>query len=210
MDKIVFLGGNGHAIELYEYMKRDGIEIAGYYAPQPDALSEWVPYLGNENKNFDSTCFYVVACGLIPLRKKLIQFIESHQLKPYTYISKRANVSTIAKIGAGAQIVPQATISGNPEIGKYLLANIDTMVAHQSIIGDNVVLSPGAKITGNCKVGDNVTLGSNAALIPGTIIEHDAEIGIGAVPRRFVEAGILVKLPPCEIKDRQRLHTNIL
>ena len=106
MEKIAFLGGNGLAIQLYESMKRDGIEIVGYYAPQPDALSEWVDYLGDENEIFNADYSYVVACGLISLRKKLIQFIEKNHLKTYTYISPEAYVSSIAQIGEGAQIVP--------------------------------------------------------------------------------------------------------
>lgn len=210
MNKIAFLGGNGHAIELYEYMKRDGIEIVGYYAPQPDALSEWTNYLGNEDDAFDSECFYVVASGLIPLRKRLINFIESQRLRTYTYISKEAHVSTIAQIDVGAQIVPGAVISGNPIIGKYSFVNACAMIAHQSIVGENVVLGPGAKITGNCRIGNNVSLGSNAALIPGTRVEDDVEIGIGAVPKRLVKTGKYVKANSCTVIDLQALHANIL
>lgn len=210
MEKVVFLGGNGLAIELYEYMKRDGIDIVGYYAPQPDTLSEWVKYLGNENEDFDSSYSYVIACGLMPHRKKLIHFIEYNNLKTYTFISSEAHVSTMAQIGEGAQIVPGAIISGNPVIGKYVLVNACAMIAHQAAVGNNVVLGPGAKITGNCKIGNNVTFGSNVALIPGTRIEDNAEIGIGAIPKRVVKTGKFVKAPVSDTVDMQMLYSNLL
>ena len=210
MEKIVFLGGNGLAIELYEYMKQDGINIFGYYAPRPDTLSEWVPYLGDERYGFNADYSYVVACGLMPLRKKLITFIEENNLTTYTYISKKAYISSLATIGEGAQIVPNTVISGNPIIGKYVFVNAFGMIAHQSIVGNNVVLSPGVKITGNCNIGDNVMMGSNVSLIPGTRIENDVEIGIGAIPKRLVKTGKFVKGPKSDVIDMQIFKSNIL
>jgi UDP-3-O-[3-hydroxymyristoyl] glucosamine N-acyltransferase len=201
MEKIAFLGGNGLAIELYEYMKRDGIEIYGYYSPEPDSLSEWVDYLGDERIKFDPELSYVVASGLISTRMKMIDFIRMNKLKPYTFISKLASVSGIAKIGAGAQISPTAVISGNPNIGEFVFMNSCSLIAHQSNIGENVVVGPGAKITGNCTIGNNVALGSNVALIPGTKIEDNAEISIGAIPKRLVKSGRFVKAPSSEVID---------
>lgn len=209
MEKIVFLGGNGLAIELYEYMKRDGINIVGYYALEPDTLSNWVEYLGNENEGFDPDYSYVVACGLIPLRKKLINFIEKNNLKVYTYISERAYISSLAKIGEGAQIVPNTVVSGNPIIGKYVLVNAHSMIAHQTVVGSNVVLGPGVKITGGCNIGSNVAFGSNVALIPGTRIESDVEIGIGAIPKRLVKTGKFVKAPKSDVIDMQILRSRL-
>lgn len=210
MEKIVFLGGNGFAIELYEYMKHDGIEVAGYYAPAPDTMSKYIPYLGDEREGFERDCSYVVACGLIGLRKKLISFIDSNELRPYTYISKNAYVSSIAEIGEGASVVPNTVISGDPKIGRFLVMNAFSMIAHQSEVGENVVLSPGVKITGNCKVGDNVLFGSNSALIPGTKIQSDAEIGIGATPKRLVKSGKFVKAPVGDVIDLSLLRSDIL
>lgn len=201
MDKIVFLGGNGLAIELYEYMKREGINIYGYYSPKPDSLSEWVDYLGDESKEFNPEYFYVVASGLIPLRQKMITFMRENHLKPYTYISKLAYVSSMAQVGVGSLIVPNAVVSGNPVIGDYVLMNAFSMIAHQSVVGDNVILSPGVKVTGNCKIGNNVAMGSNVALIPGTRIENNVEISIGAIPKRVVKAGKFVKAPTSEVID---------
>ena len=84
------------------------------------------------------------------------------------------------------------------------------MIAHQSVVGNNVVLSPGSKVNGNCRIGNNVTLGSNVALIPGTRIEDDAEIGIGAIPKKLVKSGKFVKAPASSVVAMEMLHSNML
>lgn len=57
------------------------------------------------------------------------------------------------------------------------------------VIGDNVYIAPGAKIIGNCKIGDNVAIGANAVVtkdlpdnsvvvgIPAKIISYDGAEG---------------------------------
>jgi len=210
MEQIVFLGGNGHAIELYEYMSREGIVPVGYYAPHEDTLSKWVKYLGSEEEKFNSEYLYVVASGLISIRKRMIKFIESNHLKTYTYISKYAYVSSIAVIGEGTQVLPYAIISGNPVIGKYVLSGVHSLISHQAVVGNNVVLSPGVKISGNCCIGNNIMFGINAALVPGSVVNDDSEIGIGTVPKKYVKANQFVIAPKSKVCDIELVKTKIL
>lgn len=210
MSKIVFLGGNGLAIELYEYMKQDGIDIYGYYAPKADELSRWVTYLGDERDSYDIDASYVIASGLISLRSKLIRFIEEQKLTSYTYISSRAYISSLATIGRGSAILPNAVVSGDPVIGDYLFMNVAGQIAHQSVVGNNVVVGPGAIVTGNCKIEDNVALGTNVSLIPGTYIGRESEIGIGAVPKKRVKQGRYIMVPKSEVVDKELLNSKMI
>ena len=210
MRDIVFLGGNGLAIELYEYMKQDGIEIKGYYAPKPDELGKWVPYLGDERDGHDQNASYVIASGLISLRSKLIGFVEENNLEAYSYISSRAYISSIASIGKGCVILPNSVVSGDPVIGDYLFMNVAGQIAHQSVVGNNVVVGPGAIVTGSCRIYDNVALGTNVSLIPGTTINTNSEIGIGAVPKKRVREGRYVMVPKAEVVDMELLNNKMI
>ncbi len=210
MDKIVFLGGNGLAIELYDYMRHDGIEIYGYYSPEEDSLSEWTRYLGDEKDGYDNDYKYVVASGLISIRDKMIRFIDRNHLKTFSYFSRDAYISSLAVFGNGIQIVPGAIISGNAVIGNHVFVNAHGLIGHQAVVGNNVVVGPGAKITGNCHLGNNISLGSNSALIPGTQLEDNVEIGIGAIPSRYVRSGKYVKCLKNEVVDLSILNSNIL
>lgn len=193
----VLLGGGGLAIEIAEYMISEGYRLCGYYDPHEDVDSSAVmPYLGDERHEFSRNVYYIIGAGLIPLRMKMISFIETHGLEVGTFISKCAYVSSLAKIGKGAVICPFSVVSGNPNVGNYILMNSMSNIAHHAIIGDNVVIGPGARVNGHCVLGNNVTLGANAALIPGTSIANDAEIGILTYPRRKVRQKKLILSRP--------------
>lgn len=183
----VLLGGGGLAIEIAEYMLSEGYRLCGYYDPREDADSSAVmPYLGDERHKFSRNVHYIIGAGLISLRSKMISFIEANDLEVGTFISGRAYVSSLAKIGKGSVICPFAVVSGNPNVGNYVLMNIMSNVSHHAVVGNNVVVGPGARVNGHCVLGNNVTLGANAALIPGTKVANDAEIGILTYPRRNV------------------------
>lgn len=179
----MLLGGGGLAIEILDYMSFDGIKPVGYYSPEKDDdLSGVLSWLGNEKDSYESRFTYVISSGYTHIRKMMIDFIEKNNLDVYTFISSQSYVSSLAEVGKGAVIAPYAAITGNPIIGKYLLANIHSSISHHSIVGDNVVVGPGARITGRCQLGSNVYMGANSCLLPETIIENDIDIGISTFP----------------------------
>lgn len=115
------LGGGGLAIEIAEYMLTEGYSLHGYYAPCEDADSSVIlPYLGDERCKFSRNLCYIIGAGLIQLRSKMISFIEANDLEAGTFISRHAYLSSLAKIGKGSVICPQAVVSGNPSIGSYV------------------------------------------------------------------------------------------
>jgi len=88
-------------------------------------------------------------------------------------------------------------------------------------IGDDVAIGPGTKIfsysnhyedgkkvteskmTKDVSIGNNVFIGANCSIFPGTVIEDDVVIGAGSVIKGRVEAGGVYAGSPCrKIKDR--------
>lgn len=201
MEKYILLGGGGFAIELYEYMKADGIEIAGYYAQDNNLeLSEWIPWLGDIDtvavEKMDKTAQYIVAVRLLRYREKMISFIEEAKLKAGSFISSRAYYSTFAQIGKGAVIFPNAMVTGNPRVGDYLFMDAQSIISHGDVMGNNIVIGPAVIITGDCMIGDNVTFGVNSAILPGTKIGSNTEIAINTYPQRNVAANSCILSKP--------------
>lgn len=191
MEEYILLGGGGFALELYQCMSLEGKKVKGYFAKEEDEkLSKHIPWLGYEEnmkeEELDKKASYLIAVRLIKLRKKLIQFIDKHDLIAGSFISKEAYCSQIATIGKGMIAFPRAMITGNPVIGDYFFIDSLALVAHGDIIGNNVVVGPAAIITGDCIVGDNTTFGVNSCCLPGTKIGSNVEIGIGTYPQRRV------------------------
>ena len=197
MEEYAILGGGGNAVEISEYMLAEDKKICGYYSlEENNLLSSMIPYLGDERKNFNPNLKYIVASGLINIRKKMINFIEKNNLQVGSFISKHAYLSKNFDCGKGLVVAPFAVIGQFTNIGDYVFINVHGTVGHDAYIGKNVVIGPGAIITGSCKIGNNVMLGSNAALVPNTILEDDVEIGILTYPMRKVKAGRFILSEP--------------
>lgn len=191
--EIVFLGGGGLALEMYDYMAQEGINIVGYCSPKEDeTLKGILSWLGTEKEVHNPKFNYVIASGWIDVRKKMINFIQMENAKIFNFKSSKSHISSFAKLNEGFFIAPYACITGNPTIGKYCFMNIYSSISHHSQLGDNIVLNPGARIGGRCIVGNNTIMGANSSLLPETILGEDVEIGINTYPKKTVESNMLV------------------
>ena len=67
------------------------------------------------------------------------------------------------------------------------------------IIGDNVYIGPGAKLFGNLKIGNNVSIGANSVVtksfednvsiagVPASVISHKTTLELGMFPEGFLD-----------------------
>ncbi len=200
----VLLGGGGLALEIYEFMIHDKVRPRGYYSKtESPQLKGVLTYLGDEadpDNHIDSKSCCLLAVGDLELRRELITRMESLKLNAGCFISSQAYVSSLATLGKGAIVAPLSSITGNPNIGAFLLLHYGASISHDSCLGTNVVLSPGARITGGCHLGNDVTLGTNAALIPGTRIGDHCKIGIETFPPRKVESYSNIVYAPGQVR----------
>ena len=200
-EKFYFLGGGGFAIELYEYMSSENIEILGYYAQSdsPD-LSVYIPWMGDmdekEYADFDRDAKYILAVRLIKYRDKMIRFMDRMNLEAGSFVSSLAYRSRFAKLGKGAVVFPNAMITGNPVVGDFLFMDAFSIISHGDIMGNNIVIGPGVIVTGDSEIGNGVTFGVNSAILPGTKIGNNVEIAINTYPRRRVPDGSSIIAPP--------------
>ena len=200
MSKIFFLGGGGFAIELLEYMTTDGITVSGYYSLDEDKeLSKYIPWMGFERDKIgelDREAEYIIAIRQLKLRRKLIDFIKSNNLKIGSYVSKSVYFSQFANIGKGLVAFPRAMITGNPVVGDFFFIDANSIISHGDVIGENVVVGPAVTICGDCTIGNNVTFGVNSAVLPGTKIGDNCEISIQSYPNRVIPSDSVVVVKP--------------
>ena len=76
-----------------------------------------------------------------------------------------------------------------------------SIIGHHDVIGDNVVVGPETIITGACHLGSNISLGANATLLPGTILDDEVEIGLGTFPKKHIRTGRIVVGKPGKTLD---------
>ena len=74
------------------------------------------------------------------------------------------------------------------KLGGNIVIGLNSQIHHDSVIGENVVLSPRVTICGNCKIEDNCFLGVSTTVIQGITIGENSVISAGSL--------ILKDVPP--------------
>lgn len=122
--------------------------------------------------------------------------------KYFTFIDPNANIlGEDVEIGEGSIICAGCVVTTNIKLGKHTHLNLLSTVGHDTQIGDFFTTAPGAKISGNCSIGDRVYFGTNASVKQKITICDDVTIGLNSgVVKDIDQKGIYVGLPVKKIK----------
>ena len=142
----------------------------------------------------------VVAIGDLTIRKNLIEKMPSGT-KYFTFIDNSANLIDVhnIKIGKGSIIGPNCILTTNINIGEHSQLNLASSIGHDCILKEYFTSAPGARVSGNCEIGNRVYMGTNAVIKEKIKICDDVTIGMGAcvvkdikVPGTYI--GVFAKL----------------
>lgn len=124
------------------------------------------------------------------------------ETKYFTFIHPTAQIlDPEVKIGVGSIVCANTIITTNVEIGDHAHLNLLTTVGHDVSIGDFFTTAPGAKISGNCKIGNRVYFGTNSSVRQKIDIVDDVTIGLNAgVVKDITKSGTYVGVPAKKIK----------
>lgn len=189
--KLALIGAGGFANEVKAYL---GVELMCFVDEE---------YYKPNNKNilplskFDPQEYKVlVAIGDSKLRKDIISRLPK-DTKYFTY--KHHSVQIIGgdvEIGDGSILCAGVIITTNCQIGKHTQLNSHTYIGHDSVIGDYFTTAPGAKVSGNCNIGDCVYMGTNSSIRQKINVCDDVTLGLNCgVVKDIVEPGTYVGVP---------------
>lgn len=122
--------------------------------------------------------------------------------KYFSFIHNSAQIlGNDVEIGEGSVVCAGVIITTNVKVGKHAHLNLLTTIGHDSNIGNFFTTAPGAKISGNCIIGDNVYFGTNSSLKQKIKICNDVTIGLNAgVVKNIEEPGIYIGVPAKKLK----------
>lgn len=158
--------------------------------------------------NSDREREFLVAIADPATRATIYDQAVSNGALPMSLVARNVNLSASATLGQGHIICPYASVTSQVCAGVGLHMNISSYLAHDSVIGDFVTISPQAFCGGNVVIGNRVFVGAGARIIqsrPGQKISigDDAVIGMGAVVTKSVLAGLtVVGCPATILADR--------
>jgi len=202
-DRLVLIGGGGHALVVADAAEASGRRLAGFLddnAQAPLGLSAarqpHAPCIGgllevDRVRGLD----WIVALGDLELRRRALAAVL-HAFGPAklaaTVVHPRAFVSETGRLEAGVFVGPGAVIHTRAHVREHAIINTGAIVEHECDVGANTHVAPGAVLGGACTVGDDTLIGLGARVLPGVRIGTRCVVGAGAVVIRDVPDGQMV------------------
>lgn len=215
MDKIILIGGGGHAKVLASILRRqDAFEILGYtdlldrgtllgypYLGPDQIIGSLSASLGKHSKSLRAV-FGIGSVDVTPKRKQLFEQLKRTPLNFSPLISPDACISSDVSLGNGTVVIQGAIVQAGTRIGEAVILNTHCSIDHDNTIGDFTHIAPGATLCGGVNVGQNCFIGAGAVLNPGVKIGSNVLIGSGSVVISDCEAeGLYLGTPAKWIKS---------
>ena len=205
MEKIVIIGGGGHAKVIASLLKKHpdwnpigylDIIDNGYLLDLPYlGIDEVLPQLIENQKVFNA----VIGIGQTKnaeTRMRIAQSMKNSGIRFPPIISKSSLVDGDVTIGDGTVIMNGAIIQPGSRIGNHSIVNTGATIDHDCYIGDFVHIAPGVNLSGAVHVGNNVLVGIGACVIQRTHIADNVIIAAGSVViRSILKTGTYAGIP---------------
>ncbi|MCI9123129.1 MAG: acetyltransferase [Eubacterium sp.] len=199
MEKIILIGGGGHACSVADSILRSGrYEIAGFVdrgQGKEDVLGK-IPFIGKDDDLADlyrsgiRNAFVTVGyLGRESPRERIYNRLKQIGYRIPGILDPASIVSDEACIGEGTFVGKGAVINANARVGKMCIINTKAIVEHDVLVGDFSHVAVGGVLCGNVQVGRSVFIGANATVIQNVRVGDGAVIGAGASVRHEITAG---------------------
>lgn len=210
--KIIIIGGGGHAGIIYDCIKlQKKFDVVGYIDKKKGLLSkEKIDFLGSEDTFFkkfkkNENLFFTIAIGDNYQRKKVFDKISKYKIKVKwaTVIHPSANISPLATIDDGAQILNGSIVSYRTKISQHVCINTGAIIDHNNYFHSFSSAGPGVCTGGNVEVGKKSFLGINCSIKHGVKIGNNVIIGGNAfVNKNCISNSVYFGIPAKRIRDR--------
>ncbi len=187
--KMVLLGGGGHATVVSAAARAQGNDVLGYVGP-PSLKPQTLAWLGEDEDYYAITAEYGDHVSAFPglgcvdrpssqLRQQVIMPFWG-DLAP-AVIHRHAIVAKTATIQAGSFVAAGAIISENCVIGSGCIVNTGAVVDHDSVVGNGTHIATGARIAGGVSIGEWCLIGAGATITQERQIADGTILGAGAL-----------------------------
>ncbi len=191
--KKALIGYGGHAREVMSQMDEKLICFVDdeYVDENTRPLSEFDP------KKYK----IMVAIGDSQKRHEIVKKLPKGT-KYFSFVHSTALIMDDSiEIGEGSFIGAYSILTTNIKIGKHCILNRSNHIGHDCIIGDFFSMMPGSIVSGDCKISNNVYLGTNSSIREKIFICNDVVIGLNSgVVSNIDESGTYIGTPAKRIK----------
>ena len=142
-----------------------------------------------------------------PLRKKVIDVLDSQHLDCLTYIHPTvtkyfSDAAVRNHVGSGTFIAPYSCLLSGSKIGQHCIIETYCLLAHHSSIDDRTHLHAGVMIAGKTSIGKNCEFNFKSSVLNGLSICDDIELGaMSCITKNIDLAGKYVGTPARRVGD---------
>lgn len=129
---------------------------------------------------FDSKIYEVVVAIGNPYDRENVVHSLPIDTKYFTFIHKSVQIFDNVVLGEGTIICSGSILTTNIRIGKHSQINRMTNISHDVICGDFFTTSPNVHVSGNCRIGNNVFIGTSSCVKEKISICDNVTIGLNS------------------------------
>jgi len=205
MEKIIVIGGGGHAKVVISILKKiNSYVIEGYTDIQNLGPILGVPFIGSddilgEKKYNDGVGNLALGIGQLKSSKLRIDVIN--KLQPFNYsfpiiISPNSSINEDVLIEEGSVVMDGVVINSGSKIGKYSIINTNSSIDHDCTIGSYTHIAPGVTLSGGVEIGNHSLIGTGSNIIQYIKITDNTVVGAGStVVNSALKPGIYIGNP---------------
>lgn len=137
--------------------------------------------IANPISSFDPTKYkLMIAVADCQCRENIVKSLPSNTTY-FTFIHPTALImDSNIEIGEGSFIGAYSILTTKIKIGKHAILNRGNHIGHDTTVGNYLSMMPGSIISGNCKLGDRVYIGTNSSVREKINICNDVTIGLNS------------------------------
>ena len=181
---LVLIGAGGFARELYamlhDVFPATDYRVKGFLAQDEGGLRDHgieLPVLGDpEDYCPAQNDRLLLAIGAMPVRRRVIEALESKGGQVVSFVHPQAVVSPTAEIGLGAVIYPFAVVSNAARLEPHVHLNYYACVGHDCRVGTYSLFAPYATINGFVRLGVENYLSTHSSVAPGRTLGDRCKI----------------------------------
>lgn len=144
---------------------------------------------------------FTIGIGNPILRKQLYDKFITIGGEFTSAISPESSIGSYdVQIGIGANVLSGVILANSVSIGKGCIIYYNSIITHDSLIGDFVEISPCVTLLGRSEIGSYTHIGTNATILPNVKIGKNVIVAAGAVVTKDVPDNCMVAGVPAIIK----------